>query len=167
GIVASGEQSVTNTGITNIFQGDVLTSTGTATGPPVTPTLQAKCDCVPLVQLGYFQHFGDSDWLWGVKFSYSYQDKTLAKDNLIIPQIGTTSNPNVPTFPGFSVTRSYEVFTDHQMNLLPFVGRSFNNSFVYAGAGPTLSHVGASLNDVVGFANLAGGTPPLNGLVDI
>src|SRR5262249_33590743 len=33
GVVASGEQSVTNTGISNFFEGEVLFSTGTATGP--------------------------------------------------------------------------------------------------------------------------------------
>jgi hypothetical protein len=97
------------------------------------------------VQLGYFQHFGDSTWLWGVKSSYIYQDKSLARENLVVPQSGTTSGPNVPTFPGFSVTRSYEVFLDHQITLVPFVGRSFKNGFVYAGAGPSLSRVGASL----------------------
>src|SRR5262249_18834502 len=166
---ASDEQSVTNTGISNVFNGTDLFSTGTATGPPVTPTLKEKSDCVPLAQLGYFQHFGDSDWLWGVKYSYSYQDKTLAQDNLIIPQFGTSSGPNLPTFTGFSVTRSYEVFMDHQMILLPFIGRSFKNSFVYAGAGPSLSRVGASLNDVVGFASLPTAPPPLSSIpiVDI
>src|SRR5207244_3572815 len=118
GIVASGEQSVFNEGLSSVMGAGVNT-TGEAEGPPVTPTLGAKSDCVPLVQLGYFQHFGESDWLWGVKYSYSYQDKTLAKDNLIIPQSGTTSGAAVPTFTGFSVTRSYDVFTDHQMALLP------------------------------------------------
>jgi opacity protein-like surface antigen len=121
------------------------------------------------VQLGYFQHLGESDWLWGAKYSYSYQDKTLARDNLVIPQLGISSDPNLATFTGFSVTRSYEVFNDHQMTLVPFVGRSFRNSFVYAGAGPSLSHVGARLNDVVGFANLTGAPPPLGSvpLVDV
>jgi opacity protein-like surface antigen len=58
---------------------------------------------------------------------------------------------------------------DHQMMLVPFVGRSFKNGFVYAGAGPSLSHVGASLNDVVGFASLPGAPPPLSSasVVDI
>src|SRR5262245_4424059 len=169
GIVASGEQSVTNTGISNIFQGEVLTSTGTATGPPVTPALGTNSDFVPLVQLGYFEHFSDSDWLWGVKYSYSYLGlgQNLSTDNLVIPQFGTTSGANVPAFPGFSVTRSYDVFIDNQMALVPFVGRSFKNSFVYAGAGPSLSRVGASLHDVVGFANLTGGPPPLDTLVDL
>jgi opacity protein-like surface antigen len=160
-VVASGKQSVFNEGISEAT--GTVSFTGVALGPPVTPTLATKADCVPLVQLGYFQHFGESDWLWGVKYSYTYQDKTLATDNLVIPQSGTTSNPTIPTFPGFSVTGSYEVFIDHQMLLVPFVGRSFQNGFVYAGAGPSLSRVGARLNDVVGFATI----PSLGGLVDI
>lgn len=166
-VVGSGEQSVSNTGISNVFDGGMLLSTGTATGPPVTPTLGTKSDFVPLVQLGYYQHFSDSDWLWGVKYSYSYLGlgTTLAKDNLIIPQMGTSTGAALPTFEGFSVTRSYDVFIDHQMALVPFVGRSFKNSFVYAGAGPSLSRVGAGLHDVVGFANFTGG--PLTGLVDV
>jgi opacity protein-like surface antigen len=161
-IVASDAQLVFNKGISNAMGGGV-NATGVAEGPPVTPTLKTKSDCVPLVQLGYFQHCGDSAWLWGVKGSYTYQDKTLVKENLIIPQFGTSTGFNVPTFEGFSVTRSYEVFIDHQLVLLPFVGRSFKNGFVYAGAGPSLSHVGASLDDVVGFAKI----PTLGGLVDI
>jgi opacity protein-like surface antigen len=165
-IVASGQQSVFNKGISNIFEGGSLVSTGEAEGPPVTPTLKTKSDFVPLVQLGYFQHLGNSDWLWGIKYSYIYQDKNLVKDNLIIPQLGTSSDPNNPTFNGFSVTRSYEVFIDHQMTLMPFIGRSFKNCFVYAGAGPSLSRVGASLNDVVGFADFTG-TGPLSGLIDV
>jgi opacity protein-like surface antigen len=151
-LVASGKQSVFNEGISNAT-GSVSVS-GIALGPPVTPTLATKADCVPLVQMGYFQHFGESDWLWGVKYSYSYQDKTLETDNLVIPQTGTTSNPAASTFTGFSVTRSYEVFIDHQMALMPFLGRSFKNGFVYTGAGPSLSRVGARLNDVVGFARI-------------
>src|SRR5437870_2421655 len=166
GIVASGEQSVFNKGISSIFDNGVLLGTGTADGPPVTPDLGADATGVPLVQLGYFQHFGDSDWLWGIKLSYSYLGTTnLAEHNLVIPQVGTGTVPNVPSFEGFSTIKSYEVFVDHQLSLVPFVGRSFKNSFVYGGAGPSLSHVGASLNDVVGFAIFDGG--PLPGLVDV
>ncbi len=151
GIVASDEQSVFNKGISRIFDNGVLLGTGTAEGPPVTPDLGADATGVPLVQLGYFQHFGDSDWLWGIKLSYSYLGTTnLAARNLVIPQVGTGTVPDVPSFEGFSVIKSYEVFVDHQLSLVPFVGRSFKNSFVYAGAGPSLSRVGASLNDLVG-----------------
>src|SRR5262245_15748639 len=70
GLVASGEQSVYNKGISTAFDGAALLGSGTADGPPVTPTLRAKADCVPLVQVGYFEHFGEGDWLWGFKFSY-------------------------------------------------------------------------------------------------
>jgi hypothetical protein len=166
GILASGEQSVFNKGISSTFDRGVLLGNGTADGPPVTPTLRAKADFVPLAQLGYFQHFGDSDWLWGVKYSYSHLGATLAESNLVVPQVGTSSIPGVPSFTGFSVTRSYEVFVDHQMILAPFVGRSFNNGFVYAGAGPSLSRVGASLNDLVGFAIFPEGSI-LPGLRDV
>jgi hypothetical protein len=123
---------------------------------------------VPLGQLDYFQQFGDIDWSAGVKSSYSDPgNMTLDKDTLITPQFGTTSDPSVPIFLGFSVSRSCQVFLDHQTTFMPFVGCSFRNSFVCAGAGPSLSRVGASLNDVVGFANMTGGPPPLNGLVDV
>jgi opacity protein-like surface antigen len=167
GIVASGEQSVFNKGLSMIFDNGVLLGTGTADGPPVTPDLGAEVTGVPLGQLGYFRHFGDSDWLCGVKFSYSYLGATnLAAHNLVIPQVGTGTVPNVPSFEGFSVIKSYEVFVDHQLSLVPFVGRSFKNSFVYAGAGPSLSHVGASLNDLVGFATFPKGSL-LPGLKDV
>jgi opacity protein-like surface antigen len=164
--VASGEQSVYNKGISTAFDGGVLLGSGTADGPPVTPTLRTKADCVPLAQLGYFQHVGDSDWLWGVKFSYSYIGATLAEGLLAVPQAGTSTIPGIPSFPGVAVTRSYEVFVDHQMILAPFVGRSFNNGFLYVGAGPSLSRVGASLNDLVGFATFPEGSI-LPGLRDV
>lgn len=146
GLLCSGEQSVYNKGISTIFNAGTVLGHGTADGPPETPTLSTKANIIPIVQLGYFQHFGDSDWLWGVKGSYSYQGDTLTEHNLIIPQLGTSSIPGVPGFTGFSVIGSYDVFVDHQFILTPFVGRSFQNSFVYAGAGPSLSHVGASLS---------------------
>jgi hypothetical protein len=150
GIVASGEQSVFNKGLSMIFDNGELLGTGSAVGPPVTPDLGAEVTGVPLGQLGYFRHFGNSDWLWGAKFSYSYLGSTnLAVHNLVIPQTGTGTVPNVSSFDGFSVTKSYEVFVDHQLSLVPFVGRSFKNSFLYIGAGPSLSHLGASLNDLV------------------
>jgi hypothetical protein len=96
GIVASGEQSVFNKGISNIFDNGVPLGTGTAEGPPITPDLGAEATGVPLGQLGYFQHFGDSEWLWGLKLSYSYLDSTnLSEHNLVIPQVatGTTLSP--------------------------------------------------------------------------
>ena len=166
GLLASGEQSVVQQAPSNIFNGGVLVTTGQAGGPPVTPYLGTKADCVPLAQLGYFRHLGDTDWLWGAKGSYIYQDKVLTQAPLLVPQSGTSSNPAVGTFTGLAVTRSYEVFLDHQFILTPFVGRSFGNGFVYLGAGPSLSRVGTRLNDVVGTAIFPPGTL-VSGLVDV
>jgi hypothetical protein len=144
----------------------VLVTTGQAGGPPVTPFLGTKADCVPLAQLGYFRHLGDSDWLWGAKGSYIYQDKVLTQAPLLVPQSGTSSSATVPSFTGLAVTRSYEVFLDHQFILTPFVGRSFDNGFVYLGAGPSLSRVGYGLNEVVGTAIFPPGAL-VSGLVDV
>lgn len=162
-IVGSPEQSVYNLGISQIYESGQLVANGVADGPPVTPTLEAEVDCVPFAQVGYFQHFCDSNWLWGVKQSYSYIGANMSVNNLNIPQYGTSSNPNIATFEGYSVTRSYEVFTDHQFVLTPFLGRSFCNGFIYGGAGPSLNHVGASLNDVVGFATINGELTDISG----
>lgn len=156
GIIGSGEQSVYNLGISQILDSGVLVATGTADGPPVETQLDAEADCVPFAQFGYFRHVNNSNWLWGFKQTYSYMNSKLSQNNLNIPQYGTSSNPNVTSFEGFSVTRTYEVFTDHQFTLTPFLGRSFRNGFVYGGAGPSLNHVGAALHDVVGFATING-----------
>ena len=166
GLLTSGEQSVVQHAPSNIFNGGVLVTTGQAGGPPVTPYLGTKADCVPLAQLGYFRHLGDTDWLWGVKGSYIYQDKVLTQSPLLVPQSGTSSSATVPSFTGLAVTRSYEVFLDHQFILTPFVGRSFDNGFVYFGAGPSLSRVGTRLNDVVGTATFPPGAL-VSGLVDV
>jgi opacity protein-like surface antigen len=163
GLVGSPEQSVYNLGISQIYDSGQLVATGTADGPPVTPTLETEADCVPFAQLGYFRHFDDSNWLWGVKQSYSYIGANMSVNNLNIPQYGTSSNPNIATFEGYSVTRSYEVFTDHQFALTPFLGKSFQNGFIYGGAGASLNHVGASLNDVVGFATIGGEFTDISG----
>ena len=155
-ILASGEQSVYNKGLSNVRDGGVLVATGEADGPPVETFLDTKLMFVPLAQLGYFRHIGETPWLWGTKFSYSYLMTSTSRDDLVIPQFGSSSDPNVSSFTGFSVTRSYEASVHHQMTMTPFVGRSFQKSFVYIGAGPSLSRVQSSLKDVVGFADIRG-----------
>src|SRR5262249_18293850 len=111
-------------------------------------------------------HFGDTDWLWGSKFSYIFQDKALTQDPLLVPQTGTSSNPAIASFTGLAVTRSYQVFVDHQFMLTPFVGRSFENGFVYFGPGPSLPGGGPRLIDVIGFASFPPGAT-VSGLVDV
>jgi opacity protein-like surface antigen len=151
-----GTQSVYNKGISDAFIDGALVASGTADGPPVSSSFDSQSNLAPVMQLGYFQHFGSSNWLWGAKFSYSYLDTTSGTQNLIIPQFGTSTNPNVSTFTGYSVTGSYSVSIYSQMAAMLLVGRSFEKGFVYLGAGPSLSRIQGSLDNVVGFATING-----------
>jgi opacity protein-like surface antigen len=158
-----GGQAVYNKGISNVFQSGVLTATGTADGPAVQSSPIPASNAVPAAQLGYFRHFGDSPWLWGAKLSYSYLGTSSSVPNLVIPQFGSTSNPGVSSFSGFSVTGAYSVAVYHQTSFMPFVGRSFDNSFFYVGAGPSVSQTQANLTNVVGFATINGKLVDISG----
>jgi opacity protein-like surface antigen len=151
-----GEQSVYNKGISQTYQAGVQVASGTADGPPVSLGLPDESGVTPSVQFGYFQHLGDTDWLLGVKFSYNYLGLSSTKQNLIIPQFGTSTAGGASTFTGYSVTQSYSVEVRHQFTSLLYAGRSFGNGFVYAGAGPSFSQIKVAMNDVVGFATLSG-----------
>jgi hypothetical protein len=106
--------------------------------------------------VGYFQHFAGSNWLWGAKFSYSYLGTTSTNQSVVIPQVGSFTSANSDTFTGNVVVRSYQTSINHQMALMPLIGRSFERSFVYFGAGPTLSQTESHLNGVIGFADING-----------
>lgn len=159
-----GSQSVYNKGISNVFLNGSQVANGQASGPPVQTFLGGnQSNPAPEVQLGYFRHFANSDWLWGGKASYAYVGSTSSVQNLVIPQFGSSSNGGVSSFNGYSVTGSYSVTLGHQMSLMPFVGRSFGKGFFYAGAGPSLSQVQASLNNVVGYATINGKLTDVSG----
>ena len=44
-----------------------------------------------------------------------------------------------------------------KFDFIPFLGRAFGQSYVYAGGGPTLSQTRTQLNGLVGFALVDGG----------
>ncbi|CAN5819345.1 hypothetical protein BH11PSE3_BH11PSE3_37940 [soil metagenome] len=151
--VTYGNQWIYNKGISQTFQNGVQTSSGTASGPATT-TIQNQTTFAPVAQAGYFSHFAGSPWMWGGKFSYSYLASTAVNRNISIPQAGT-STANVGGFSGHSVTGAYRIAVYNQTSLMPLVGRSFEKSFFYVGAGPTLSQVKTQLNNVVGYANFS------------
>jgi opacity protein-like surface antigen len=158
-----GSQSVYNKGISNVFENGVHVAAGEADGPPVLPFLDSHSNFAPVLQAGYFRHFGGSDWLWGAKFSYSYLGMSSSTQNLVIPQFGTSTNAAVSTFTGYSVTSSYSVSIDHQMTALALLGRSFDKGFVYMGGGPSLSRIKSTLQDVVGYATINGTLTNISG----
>jgi hypothetical protein len=110
------------------------------------------------VQGGYFRKFSGSDWLWGFKFAYSDLAASSTLGNVLLPQAGSnTTVAGVTTpFTGTAVARTYQTTIDHQIAFTPLIGHSFEKSFVYLGAGPTLSHIRTNVSGLVGFANVIG-----------
>ena len=149
------QQNIFAQGVSDIFQNGVQVASGQA-GGPADATLPGQTGFSPTVQAGYYQHFAGSDWLWGAKFSYSSLGITATDKNVIVPQVGSFTSATPDTFTGNVVIRSFQNTINHQLTFIPFVGRSFERSFVYIGAGPTLTQTRTRLNGVIGFADLNG-----------
>jgi hypothetical protein len=149
-----GSQSVYTVGTTNTYSGGVLVDSGMAAGP-ASIFVPSQTTFAPIAQVGYFQHFIGSDWLWGGKFSYSYLGTTGATQNIIIPQTGAfTAGGVVTPFSGNAIFGSYQTTLNQDMSFMVFGGRSFERGFFYFGAGPTLSEIQTKINGVTGFADI-------------
>jgi opacity protein-like surface antigen len=147
-------QNIFAQGVSDIFQNGVLVASGQA-GGPTDPTLNSQTGFSPTVQAGYYQHFS-GNWLWGAKFSYSSLGITSTDQNVAVPQAGSFTSATPATFTGNVVVRSFQNTINHQLTFIPFVGHSFERSFFYIGAGPSLSQTRTKLNGVIGFADLNG-----------
>jgi hypothetical protein len=161
-----GTQTVVATGTSDVTQNGSLTAVGTATGPAADVHMNSQSTAAPSIQGGYFQHFPDTDWLWGGKFSYSYLGTTSTTKFALIPQFGsftTTSDNSTVPFTGTAVVRSYQTAINHQMVFAPYIGRAFDSSFVYIGLGPTLSRTQTNLDGLVGFADINGKRSDISG----
>lgn len=120
----------------------------------------------PEGQIGYFRHFKDSNWLWGIDFLYQYSRiKKSADGDVNAP--GTYIhfiNPSVNVTDEVSIN-SVETKVNHELMLPVFIGYSLTNSFIYLGAGPSLfrtqhnmapgsdTHSGFYMGDINGFSN--------------
>ena len=153
-----GTQDVVAIGTSQVFQNGTLVSTGTAAGPG-TVDMPSELQFAPSVQAGYFRHFGNDPWLWGAKLSYSYLDTPSTVENVVVPQFGSftefATNKTTP-FIGAAVARSYQTRLKHQLELMPFIGYSFERGFVYLGGGPTGSNTQTNIKSLVGFADING-----------
>lgn len=160
-----GTQNVYAVGTSDVYQNGVLTSSGSAAGP-ADVYLGSAANFAFSMQGGYFQKFPGSNWLWGAKFAYSYLGATANVRNALLPQAGsftpTGSSTPVP-FTGNAVVRSYQTHIVQQLAFIPLIGRSFEKSFLYIGAGPTLSQVRTDLNGVIGFADINGARTDVSG----
>src|ERR1700733_9371096 len=154
-----GHQHVYAIGTSQVYTDGILSASGSAQGPTRIP-MTTQFAFAPSFQGGYFQRFGTSDWLWGAKLSYNYLGATSTNTNSIIPQFGTfttIANPTPVPFSGPAYVRAAQTSLLQEIDLIPFLGHAFGQSYVYAGGGPTLSQTRTRLNGLVGFAFVDGG----------
>lgn len=157
-LVVPTNQTMFSQGISNVFQGGTLAATGAA-GGPTNPRPPNAGTISPSAQLGYFQRLSESRWLLGGKFTYNYIAATTTDDFVAVPQSGSfalVGGGPITSFTGNVVIRSYQITADHQFAFVPHVGFTFDRSYIYAGAGPSLTRTEVKLNNVVGFANING-----------
>jgi hypothetical protein len=150
---------VSGSGVTDIFDssGD-LVAVGFA-GGPAAPFRSTETTFAPVVQLGYFQNFGASEWLWGTKFSYKYLGLTHSYNAFDAPQVGVyevLDPPSTSTFTGNAFTNSAQTLVNHELALLPFIGHSFRNGRVYFGGGPVAFETQTKMYGLYSFADING-----------
>jgi hypothetical protein len=160
-----GTQNVYALGLSDVYQNGVRVSSGSAAGPARVP-MGTEIAPAPSAQLGYFQNFADSPWLWGAKFAYSYLGSSASTPNALLPQGGSFANAitgaSTP-FSGNAVVRSYQASAEHHVAFTPFLGRSYERGFIYLGGGPTLTRLRTNLNGLVGFADINGTRSDVSG----
>jgi len=154
-------QTITGTGLTtDTIDGRSANGYGSGeTGVTMPPARSIS----PSIQLGYFQKFKDSNYLWGTKFSYSYIGGAPATTyNVQIPQFGTFPNGK-PLTGGNAIASSYQKSVTNQFSFIPYFGKSFEKSMVYFGVGPTYTQVRTTTNGLVGYAQIDGHTVDVSG----
>ena len=153
-------------GISNIQTNTGANSNGIAqgTGAPFNNTTN---QFAPEIQTGYFKHVTGSDYLYGLKFSYQYLGSKATNSNLYIPQLGEMTSSTGATSPlfGYVNADSVQTTTNHELNLLAFIGKSFGNKSFYLGAGPSLFNLQSKNYYSIWYADYEGATVDVTGLV--
>ena len=160
-----GTQDVYAVGTSDVYRNGVLVQSGEAAGPAKVKTGSAFA-IAPEAQIGYFQKFGSGDWLWGAKLGYGFLNNSADKQNVLLPQAGSytpTGTTTVVPFTGNAYVRTYETELTHQFWFAPFIGKSFERSFIYIGAGPTLTRAKTTMTDLIGFARVNGTPSDISG----
>jgi hypothetical protein len=162
---ANFDQNMFASGVGNVYQGGTLVAVGAA-GGPANPRQDTQSTFAPAAQLGYFAHFGTSDWLWGAKVFYRYLAATATTPD-IDPQAGMlTTVSGTDSFTGHVVIGSYRTRLNHEIALMPFIGHSVARSYVYLGAGPALFATQTKIDNAIGFAHFNGMVADVTGAPD-
>ncbi len=162
---ANFNQDMFASGVGNVYQGGTLVAVGEA-GGPANPHQSTQLTFAPAAQLGYFAHFGASNWLWGAKVFYRYLDATATTSD-IDPQAGMlTTVSGTDSFTGHVVIGSYRTLLKHEIAFVPFIGRSIARGYVYLGAGPALFATETKIDNAIGFAHFNGTVADVTGTGD-
>lgn len=149
------EQDLFARGIGDVYSGGTRVATGAA-GGPANPRDDTESTLAPEAQLGYFSHFGGSDWMWGGKFVYRYTNATATTVDIAPQAGGLQTLSGTDSFTGNVVIESYRTKLNHQFAFMPFIGHSFDRSYVYLGAGPALFGTQTKIDNAIGFADFNG-----------
>jgi hypothetical protein len=154
-------------GTSNVYNtSGVLLSYGTAAGP-ANPFHNTQSTFAPEVQAGYFKYFSNhSTLLWGVKFQYQYPGITLTDNDIVAPQFGTLTSTggSITAFTGRALIGSAQATINHELLLIPFVGKSFQKTTAYLGVGPALFGTKTSLDNITGYADEDGSHVDVSGV---
>ncbi|MCH9689814.1 MAG: hypothetical protein K0U24_03640 [Gammaproteobacteria bacterium] len=147
-------------GITNVYNAGTLIAVGSAGGPAI-PFNQTETTFAPEVQAGYFRFFSEHpDHLFGFKFQYQYLGLTFTNNQIVAPQKGTFTTtgaaPTDSTFTGRATIASSQIKVQDELGLMAFLGTSFNQGYVYLGAGPSVFKIQNNLDNVIGYADFNG-----------
>lgn len=75
-------------GVSNVSQNGTMVAFGLA-GGQTNVSLDSQSRFAPMAQAGYMRHIPETNWLWGVKFSYAYLGANSTRQNVLIPQAGS------------------------------------------------------------------------------
>ena len=148
---------ITNaSGVSDIYNDGSVVAQGAA-GGAATPYHQIGTTFTPTAQLGYFNHFSHSEWLWGLEFLYKYIGFTFSYGPYESFQSGAfTAQDSDNVFYGNEVFGALQTQINHDIGFLVFFGRSFVKNNVYLGAGPVLIGTSSNIYNAFGFADIEG-----------
>lgn len=150
------DQSMSGVGVSELYSSGVLVATGEAGGVTV-PYRETKSIFSPEGEIAYFRHLGDSPWFLGGKFVYQYLGLAFSNGPLDSPQSGLyTTVSGSDSFFGNAVIQSSQTVVNHELVLMPFVGRSFKNTHFYLGAGAAVFQADFYQYNFIGFADVNG-----------
>ena len=161
-------QQLSATSYSDLYENSLLVAYGSSGGDAASYD-GSNFTFSPEIQLGYVKHFANSRWLWGSKFSYQNVGLTSTDQNIdSIPAeiltrapVGYSAGPYGT--PPDNLTEkinigSAQTLLNHQFVLMPFIGKSFANSYVYFGVGPALFGTESKINDVTNSITIEGVT---------